>query len=93
MAQDLVATVWFRRVERITRVSDVLRAMEHPESEPGQEVARRQVASDRANDEASSRLEELRDVLELGDVVLPVAAVLLQLLEVLIELLAGVPFV
>lgn len=71
----------------------VLGAMEHPESEPGEEVARRQVASYRPNDEARASLEKLRYVLQLGDVVLPVATILLQQLEVLIELLASMTLI
>lgn len=72
-----MATVWFRCVKRVARVSDVLGAVEHTERQAGQEVARRQVARHRPDCEASPGLQELRDVLQLGNVVLPVATVAL----------------
>lgn len=72
---------------------DVLGAVEHPEGQAGQEVARRQVASDGPDGEAGARLEKLRDILQLGDVVLLVAAILSEQLKVFVELFASVLFV
>lgn len=39
MAQQLVADVRLGRVQRPRVVADVLRAVEHSESEPGQEIS------------------------------------------------------
>lgn len=69
----------FWSVEGIRRVSNVLRAMEHAESQPGEEVPRRQVASDRTDLKACLPLQELAYVLQLRNMVLTVATVFDQL--------------
>ena len=43
----------FRRVERLSGVSDVLSAVEHAECKSGQEVTRRQVTGNRSYDKPS----------------------------------------
>ena len=52
MAEHLVADVRLGGVERLARVADVLRGVEHAERQPGQEVTRRQQTGHRAQCEA-----------------------------------------
>lgn len=90
MPEQLVAAVRLRRVERVRRVADVLRAVEDAEGEPGQEVARRQVPGDGAQLKPGSGLQKAAHVLQLRQVVLAVAAVLDQRRPVLHVLGNGV---
>lgn len=58
---------------------DVLGAVENAERQPGEEIPRREVTRNGPNLEAGFPLQEHVDVLKLGQIVLPVAAVLHQL--------------
>lgn len=69
----------FRCVERIRWMSYVLCAMEHSERQARKEVPRRQVTSNRTQLKASFTLQKYIDVLQLGQIILTIAAILLQL--------------
>lgn len=69
---------------------NVLGTMKHPESQASEKIARRQVTSDWSYGKTSASLEKLRNILQLRNVILPVAAVLAQEFKVFIKLFASV---
>lgn len=71
----------------------VLRTMKNSERQPGQEIPRAQVPSHRPQLEARLPLQENVHVLQLRNVVLPVAAVFDQLGPILQILATGMPLV
>ena len=72
-------------------VTDVLGAVEHPEGQPREEVPGAEVASHRPHLEACLPPQVGVDVLQLGNVVLPVLAEPLQLVPVVKKLFTGIP--
>ena len=85
----------FRRIEWITRMTYVLCAIEHAESQRSEKVTRRQITSDRTDTEASfscitikfsnckhRTFQELADIIQLWNVVGRVSTELLKECEV-----------
>jgi hypothetical protein len=70
-------------------MSDVLSRVEYAEGETGEEITRRQEASDRAQSETGAVFKEIRDVFELGNVVCAVSAVLDEQREDVVVLTTG----
>ena len=70
---------------------DVLSAVEHPEGQAGEEVPGAEVARHWPHLEACLPPEVGVDVLQLGDVVLPVLAEPLQLVPIFKKLFTGIP--
>jgi len=88
-----MAHIGLRSVERFGRVPDVLGGMEDAEGKAGKEVPRREEPRHGPDGEAGAVAEEVGDVLELWDVVLPEAAVLNEQWEDVVVLSAGVLWV
>ena len=64
-----MAHIWLRCVQRSRSMSYILCGVEDPECQTGQEVTRGQKPSHWSDCEPGAAFEELRDVLQLGDVV------------------------
>lgn len=75
MAQELVTHIGLWSVQWFAGMADVLRGVEDTEREPGQEVARREQSRDRAKGESCAILQEVRNILQLWNVILAVSTV------------------
>lgn len=70
-----MAHVWLGGVQGFARVADVLRGVEDAEGETSEEIAGTQETSNGAESESRAVPQEVRNVLQLGNVVLSVSAV------------------
>jgi len=91
--QQLVTNVRLRRVQRLGSVSNVLRRMKDSEGKSGEEIPWTKKSGDGTQAESSAVLQEFGDILQLRDVVLVVAAVVLQEGKDVVEFAAGVSLV
>mmetsp|Transcript_80806 Transcript_80806/g.227511 ORF Transcript_80806/g.227511 Transcript_80806/m.227511 type:complete len:278 (-) Transcript_80806:553-1386(-) len=89
VSDQLVADVGLGGVEWVAAVADVLRAAECAERQGVEEVASREQSADRSQTKAGLGRQVLADVIQLRDLIRPVAGLGLQFRQDLIEFLAS----
>lgn len=93
MSQQLMADVRFRCVHGLGPMSDVLSAVEDSEGQAAQKIPRGKQASHRSEAESSARLQKLRNLFQLGNVIFTEATVLFQKRKDVVVLVASMGFI